>query len=207
MSIAYPPPTEPKFNTAAVTQTNAAFGGVAFTVTSNSTVNKSHCITAFYEPENPAGEGGVALNAVSNNTKNSCVFVSGVNTDHATIKLTHTNKSGSEGGDNAAACLNLNMVKGAEGGTTCQGLRIGSEDEVPNAKGPYITAVRGTGGSLVNLFRLLASGVFEMFEAEGAEPKLATTKPETGKVKFFFFNKKLFCWLSVDAEPKEIVIP
>lgn len=190
-----------------ISQTSTTYSGVALVVITRSEVNKGHTATFIYEPESPTGEGGVALNLISNNLKNSTMFVSGQNTDHATIKLTHTNKSGGESGDKEAAALNLNLVKGTEPGTECQGLRVCSEDDVPNAKGAWITCAQGTssGGTLKNWFRVLFNGVMEFFDTETAEPKNVTSKPSAGRAKLIVDNKKLYFWNDTEATPKLIV--
>ncbi len=172
-----------------VLPTTTATAENAFEVISKNETAGAHTALLYYQAE-PAGEGGVALNLVSDNKNNSTVFVTSKNSTHASIKLTHTNASGSEAGDAAAAMLNLNAVKGSEGGTTVQGLRIGSEEATPNSKGPFATFVRGTGGSLKNIFRFLPTAVLEMAEVESEPGTAESLHP-------FLFFKEGKLWIKV----------
>jgi hypothetical protein len=125
---------------------------------------------------------GAALNLVSNNPEFSTLEVSGVEDAHGTVKVSHTNTSGSPTGDANVALLSLEPHTGAEGGTAAQGIFMKSASA--GNVGNWIT-VRDFNNEKV--FALKAEGLLEL--KEQAE---APGKPEAGRAYLYMKGQHLF---------------
>jgi hypothetical protein len=134
--------------------------------------------------------GGAALNLVSENPEFSTLEVSGLEGSHGTVKVSHTNVSGSPTGDSNAAMLSLESHDGAESGTAVQGIYM--KPGSPGNTGNWITV---KGPSDEKLFALKATGVLEL--SEQAE---APGKPEAGRAYLYLRGGHLFVKTADGAE-------
>jgi Hyaluronidase protein (HylP)/Collagen triple helix repeat (20 copies) len=125
---------------------------------------------------------GAALNLVSSNPEFSTLEVSGVEGSHGTVKVSHTNTSGSPTGDANVALLSLEPHPGAEGGTAAQGIYMKSA--AAGNVGNWIT-VKDFNNEKV--FALKAEGLLEL--KEQAE---APGKPEAGRAYLYLKGEHLF---------------
>jgi len=149
----------------------------ALRVVGESTVH--HAATIFQRSQSGTG---AALNVVSNNPEFSTLEVSGVESGHGTVKVSHTNTSGSPTGDANVALLSLEPHTGAEGGTAAQGIFMKSASA--GNVGNWIT-VRDFNNEKV--FALKAEGLLEL--KEQAE---APGKPEAGRAYLYMKGEHLF---------------
>jgi hypothetical protein len=138
-----------------------------------------HAATIFQRAQSGTG---AALNLVSNNPEFSTLEVSGVEGGHGTVKVSHTNTSGSPTGDANVALLSLEPHTGAEGGTAAQGIFMKSASA--GNVGNWIT-VRDFNNEKV--FALKAEGLLEL--KEQAE---APGKPEAGRAYLYMKGEHLF---------------
>ena len=125
--------------------------GVALSVRSTSTAPGEHAGVF-----NMAGEGGInnaGLNVVSANTAFSACEVSGHETGHGTLKISHVNPGPASTSDANAAALSIDLQDGAIGGTAAQGIFLKST--TGGTSGKIIHYVDPTG---VTLFALLPDG-------------------------------------------------
>jgi len=118
---------------------------------------------------------GAALNVVSANRDFSTLEVSGVESSHGSIKVSHTNESGSPSGDANAAMLSLESHNGPEAGTAVQGILM--KPSAAGSTGNWIT-VKGYDNNKV--FTLKANGLLELKE----QPE-APGKPEAGRAYLY----------------------
>jgi hypothetical protein len=118
---------------------------------------------------------GAALNLVSQNPEFSTLEVSGLEGAHGTVKVSHTNVSGSATGDQNAAMLSLESHDGAQSGTGVQGIYM--KPASPGNTGNWIT-VKGPNNEKV--FALKAKGVLEL-----SEQNEAPGNPETGRAYLY----------------------
>jgi hypothetical protein len=125
--------------------------GVALSARSTSTAAGDHVAVL-----NMAGIGGTnnaALNVVSSNTAFSACEVSGHETGHGTLKISHVNPSSDPAADANAAALSIDLQAGNASGTAAQGIFLKST--TGGTTGKIINYVDPTG---VSLFALLPDG-------------------------------------------------
>jgi len=125
---------------------------------------------------------GAALNVVSANRDFSTLEVSGVESSHGSIKVSHTNESGSPSGDANAAMLSLEPHNGPEAGTAVQGILM--KPSAAGSTGNWIT-VKGYDNNKV--FALKADGLLELKE----QPE-APGKPEAGRAYLYLRGGHFF---------------
>jgi Hyaluronidase protein (HylP) len=125
--------------------------GVALSALSISTTPGDHVAVL-----NLAADGGpnnAALNVVSANTAFSAAEVSGHETAHGTLKISHVNPGSTPHSDVNAAALSIDLQAGKAGGTAAQGVFLKST--TGGTSGKIINYVDSTG---VTLFALLPDG-------------------------------------------------
>lgn len=125
--------------------------GVALDAKSTSTVPGDHVAVL-----NLAADGGTnnaALNVVSANTAFSAMEVSGHETGHGTLKVSHVNPGPDATSDANAAAISVDLQAGSAGGTAAQGIFLKST--TGGTTGKIINYVDSHG---VTLFALLADG-------------------------------------------------
>ncbi|MBV9355917.1 MAG: hypothetical protein JO023_10360 [Chloroflexi bacterium] len=105
---------------------------------------------------NLAADGGTknaALNVVSRNTAFSAAEVSGHETGHGTLKISHVNPGPDATSDANAAAISVDLQAGTAGGTAAQGLFLKSTSG--GTSGKIINYVDPTG---LTVFALLPDG-------------------------------------------------
>jgi Hyaluronidase protein (HylP) len=105
---------------------------------------------------NLAADGGTnnaALNVVSANTAFSASEVSGHETGHGTLKISHVNPGPDPGSDENAAAISIDLRAGHAGGTAAQGIFLKST--TGGTSGKIVNYVDSTG---VTIFALLPDG-------------------------------------------------
>ena len=125
--------------------------GVAISARSTSTTPREH-VGVF----NLAADGGpnnAALNIVSANTAFSAAEVSGHETGHGTLKVSHVNPGPGPAEDANAAAISVDLQSGTAGGTAAQGIFLKST--TGGTTGKIINYVDSSG---VTMFALLADG-------------------------------------------------
>ena len=128
--------------------------GVAISAKSTSTTPGDH--VAVLNLAEDGGTNNAGLNVVSSNTAFSACEVSGHETAHGTLKISHVNPGPSSDSDANAAAISVDLKrgKGAASGTAAQGVFLKS------------SAVGGTSGKIINyvdpdgvtIFALLPDG-------------------------------------------------
>jgi hyaluronidase-like protein HylP len=125
--------------------------GVAVSAKSTSKTPGDH-VAVF----NLAAEGGTnnaGLNVVSANSAFSACEVSGHETAHGTLKISHVNPGPSPASDANAAAISIDLQAGKAGGTAAQGIFLKST--TGGTAGAIIHYVDPTGATI---FALLADG-------------------------------------------------
>jgi hypothetical protein len=125
--------------------------GVAVSAKSTSTTAGDH-VGVF----NLAADGGVnnaGLNVVSANTAFSACEVSGHESGHGTLKISHVNPGPGPASDENAAALSIDLQAGTAGGTAAQGIFLKST--TGGTSGKIVNYVDSTG---LTLFALLSDG-------------------------------------------------
>jgi hypothetical protein len=125
--------------------------GVAVSAKSTSTTPGDH-VGVF----NLAADGGAnnaGLSVVSANTAFSAAEVSGHETAHSTVKISHVNPGPNPTSDANAAAISVDLQAGKAGGTAAQGIFLKST--TGGTSGKVINYVDSTG---VTLFALLPDG-------------------------------------------------
>jgi len=125
--------------------------GVALSAKSISTAPEDH-VGVF----NLAGDGGTnnaALNIVSANTAFSACEVTGHESGHGTLKISHVNAGSGPTSDQNAAALSIDLQAGDAGGTAAQGIFLKST--TGGTSGKIVHYVDSIG---VTLFALLPDG-------------------------------------------------
>ncbi|MBV8436674.1 MAG: hypothetical protein JOY95_04085 [Silvibacterium sp.] len=125
--------------------------GVAISAKSTSTTPGDH-VGVF----NLAADGGAnnaGLNVVSANTAFSACEVSGHETAHGTLKISHVNPGPDLNSDANAAAISIDLQAGETGGTAAQGIFLKST--TGGSSGKILNYVDSTG---VTLFALLPDG-------------------------------------------------
>jgi hypothetical protein len=131
--------------------------GQAGTFKSTQTTNNVHALTAYMA--GTTGDNAVAGNFVSDNPSSSVVYISGVNTQRAVLKLSHTYQGASAAG---VAGVGIEL-HGA--GTDAQGIRVTAPDGPTT--GNLLELVNNTG---VDDFVVKATGRVGIGIAQGATP-------------------------------------
>ena len=119
---------------------------------------------------NLAADGGTnnaALNVVSANTAFSACEVTGHESGHGTLKISHVNAGPAPTSDQNAAALSIDLQAGAAGGTAAQGILLKST--TGGTSGKIVHYVDSNG---VTLFALLQDGTVLL-------PPLAASPPGT----------------------------
>lgn len=124
--------------------------GVAVSAKSTSTTPGDH--VAVFNLAADGGSNNAGLNVVSANTAFSAAEVSGHETGHGTVKISHVNPGPNPDSDANAAAISVDLRKGGVGGTAAQGL--------------FLKSTGGTSGKIINyvdpdgvtLFALLPDG-------------------------------------------------
>jgi hypothetical protein len=125
--------------------------GVAVSARSASTTPGDH-VGVF----NLAADGGTnnaGLNVVSANTAFSACEVSGHETGHGTLKISHVNPGPNPASDANAAAISVDLQAGRAGGTAAQGIFLKST--TGGTSGKIVNYVDSTG---VTIFALLPDG-------------------------------------------------
>ncbi len=125
--------------------------GVAISAKSTSTTAGDH-VGVF----NLAADGGAnnaGMNVVSANSAFSACEVSGHESAHGTLKISHVNPGPDPASDENAAALSIDLQAGAAGGTAAQGIFLKST--TGGTSGKIVNYVDPTGATL---FALLPDG-------------------------------------------------
>ena len=125
--------------------------GVAVSARSTSTTSGDH-VGVF----NLAADGGTnnaGLNVVSANRASSACEVSGHETGHGTLKISHVNPGPNPSSDANAAAISVDLQAGIAGGTAAQGIFLKST--TGGTSGKIVNYVDSTG---VTIFALLPDG-------------------------------------------------
>jgi hypothetical protein len=125
--------------------------GVAVSARSTSTTPGDH--VAVFNLAADGGPNNASLNVVSANTAFSAAEVSGHETGHGTVKISHVNPGPNAAADANAAAISVDLQAGAAGGTAAQGLFLKSTTGATSGK--IINYVDSTG---VTIFALLPDG-------------------------------------------------
>src|SRR5260370_14205310 len=103
--------------------------GVAVSVKSTSTTAGDH-VGVFNLAAN-GGTNNAGLNVVSANAAFSACEVSGHESGHGTLKISHVNPGPDHASDENAAALSIDLQAGAAGGTAAQGIFLKSTTRGP----------------------------------------------------------------------------
>jgi Hyaluronidase protein (HylP) len=125
--------------------------GVAISARSTSTTPRDH--VAVFHLAADGGTNNAALNVVSANTAFSACEVSGHETGHGTLKISHVNAGPDPASDANAAAISIDLQAGEAGGTAAQGIFLKST--TGGTSGKILNFVDSTG---VTIFALLADG-------------------------------------------------
>ena len=125
--------------------------GVAISAKSTSTTPGDH--VAVFNLAADGGANNAGLNVVSANTAFSAAEVSGHETGHGTLKISHVNPGPTPKSDANAAAISVDLQAGAAGGTAAQGIFLKST--TGGTTGKIINYVDPTG---TTLFALLPDG-------------------------------------------------
>ena len=125
--------------------------GVAVSAKSTSKTPGDH--VAVFNLAANGGTNNAALNVVSANTAFSASEVSGHETGHGTLKITHVNPGPDPRSDENAAALSIDLRAGQAEGTAAQGIFLKSTSG--GTSGKIVNYVDSTG---VTIFALLPDG-------------------------------------------------
>jgi len=125
--------------------------GVAISAKSTSETPGDH--VAVFDLAADGGANNAALNVVSANTAFSAAEVSGHETGHGTLKISHVNPGPHPASDANAAAISIDLQAGGAGGTAAQGIFLKST--TGGTSGKIVNYVDSTG---VTLFALLPDG-------------------------------------------------
>jgi len=125
--------------------------GVAVSAKSTSTSPGDH--VAVFNLAADGGANNAGLNVVSANTAFSAAEVSGHETGHGTLKVSHVNPGPDPASDANAAAISVDLRAGTAGGTAAQGIFLKST--TGGTSGKIINYVDPTGATL---FALLPDG-------------------------------------------------
>ena len=125
--------------------------GVAISAESTSTTPGDHVGVFFLAKD--GGTNNAGLNVVSRNTAFSACEVSGHETGHGTLKISHVNPGPNPTADANAAAISIDLQAGNAKGTAAQGIFLKSTSG--GSSGKIINYVDSTG---VTIFALLPDG-------------------------------------------------
>ena len=125
--------------------------GVAISAKSTSQTPGDH--VAVFNLAADGGTNNAGLNVVSANTAFSACEVSGHETAHGTLKISHVNPGHTPAFDANAAAISIDLQVGKAGGTAAQGIFVKSTPE--GTTGEILHYVDPNG---VTIFALLADG-------------------------------------------------
>ena len=125
--------------------------GVAISAKSTSKTPGDH--VAVFNLAADGGTNNAGLNVVSANTAFSACEVSGNETGHGTLKISHVNPGPNPTSDANAAALSIDLQAGMEEGTAAQGIFLKST--TGGTSGEIVHYVDSTG---VTIFALLPDG-------------------------------------------------
>ena len=125
--------------------------GVAVSAKSTSTTSGDH--VAVFNLATDGGTNNAALNVVSANTAFSACEVSGHETGHGTLKISHVNPGPNPASDANAAAISIDLQAGKAGGTAAQGIFLKSTTGATSGK--IMNYVDSAG---VTIFALLPDG-------------------------------------------------
>jgi len=125
--------------------------GVAISAKSTSKTPGDH--VAVFNLAADGGTNNAGLNVVSANTAFSACEVSGHETGHGTLKISHVNPGPNPTSDANAAALSIDLQAGKEEGTAAQGIFLKST--TGGTSGEIVHYVDSTG---VTIFALLPDG-------------------------------------------------
>jgi len=125
--------------------------GVAVSAKSTSTTSGDH--VAVFNLATDGGTNNAALNVVSANTAFSACEVSGHETGHGTLKISHVNPGPDPASDANAAAISIALQAGRAGGTAAQGIFLKST--TGGTSGKIMNYVDSSG---VTIFALLPDG-------------------------------------------------
>lgn len=129
----------------------AVSSGVAISAKSTSTTPGDH--VAVFNLAADGGANNAGLNIVSANTAFSACEVSGHETGHGTVKISHVNPGPDPTSDANAAAISVDLQAGEAGGTAAQGIFLKST--TGGSAGKIINYVDSTGETI---FALLPDG-------------------------------------------------
>jgi hypothetical protein len=125
--------------------------GVAVSAKSTSTTPRDH--VGIFNLAADGGTNNAGLNVVSANTAFSACEVSGHETGHGTVKISHVNPGPDATSDANAAALSIDLQAGEASGTAAQGIFLKST--TGGTSGKIVNYVDSTG---VTIFALLPDG-------------------------------------------------
>ena len=125
--------------------------GVAISAKSTSTTPGDH--VAVFNLAADGGANNTSLNVVSANTAFSACEVSGHETGHGTLKISHVNPGPNSSSDPNAAAISIDLQAGKAGGTAAQGIFLKST--TGGTSGKILNYVDPTGETI---FALLPDG-------------------------------------------------
>jgi hypothetical protein len=125
--------------------------GVAISAKSTSTTPGDHVAVLVLAAD--GGTNNAGLNVVSANTAFSACEVSGHETGHGTLKISHVNPGPDPASDANAAALSIDLQAGGAAGTAAQGIFLKSTSG--GTSGKIVNYVDSSG---VTIFALLADG-------------------------------------------------
>ena len=125
--------------------------GVAISAESTSVTPGDHVAVFFLAKD--GGTNNAGLNVVSRNTAFSACEVSGHETAHGTLKISHVNPGPAPASDANAAAISIDLQAGGAKGTAAQGIFLKSTSG--GSSGKIINYVDSTG---VTIFALLPDG-------------------------------------------------
>jgi hypothetical protein len=137
--------------------------GVAVSARSTSTAPGDH--VAVFNLAADGGANNAGLNVVSANTAFSAAEVSGHETGHGTLKISHVNPGPSSMSDANAAAISVDLQAGTVGGTAAQGIFLKST--TGGTTGKIINYVDSTG---LTIFALLPDGSLLLRPLAAAPP-------------------------------------
>ena len=125
--------------------------GVAISAKSTSTTPGDH--VGVFNLAVDGGANNAGLNVVSANTAFSACEVSGHETGHGTLKISHVNPGPEPSSDANAAAISIDLQAGKAGGTAAQGIFLKST--TGGSSGKIVNYVDSMG---VTIFALLSDG-------------------------------------------------
>jgi hypothetical protein len=125
--------------------------GIAISARSTSTTAEDH--VGVFNLAVDGGTNNAALNVVSANTAFSACEVSGRESAHGTLKISHVNPGSGPASDENAAALSIDLQASGSGGTGAQGIFLKST--TGGTSGKIVNYVDSNG---VTLFALLPDG-------------------------------------------------